>query len=150
MDDRNIFKFQRNSSVTRHVSPKNPISEVNKKITSTKFKMLPWNIFPHWFGHKNWTYWFLTDFYEKSGETDFSKVMLVLISKGLKHLNTVLYSLYCAELWIIKKLFVHTNLLTLTTVVRTEAVGVSCLHWTWWEEHCTLYTVHCPLYMVVC
>ena len=47
-----IVKLQRDSSVTLHVSPKTPISDGSKKITSTKIQILPCNFFPDWFGHK--------------------------------------------------------------------------------------------------
>ena len=39
--DRKVYKTQRDSSVPLHVSPKNPISEEKKKITSTKIKISP-------------------------------------------------------------------------------------------------------------
>ena len=48
--DRKIFKMQRYSSITLHVSHKTPISEGSKKITSTKIQILPQNKFPEWFG----------------------------------------------------------------------------------------------------
>ena len=43
---------QRYSNVTLHVSPKTPISEGLKEITSTKIQILPQNKFPELFGPK--------------------------------------------------------------------------------------------------
>ena len=43
--DRKVFKLQRYSSVTLHVSPKNPISVEKLKITSTKIKNFLRNFF---------------------------------------------------------------------------------------------------------
>ena len=45
-------KLQRYGSVTLHLSPKNPISEGQRKNTSAKIQILPWQFFPQWFGHK--------------------------------------------------------------------------------------------------
>ena len=47
---RKVFKMQRYSSVTLHVSPKNPISAKKLKITFTKVQILPPIFFPEWFG----------------------------------------------------------------------------------------------------
>jgi hypothetical protein len=44
--------MQRYSSVTLHVSPKNPISAEKLKITFAKIQILPQKIFPEWFGPK--------------------------------------------------------------------------------------------------
>jgi hypothetical protein len=44
--------MQHYSSVTLHVSPKNPISAGKLKITFAKIKILPRNFFPEWFGPK--------------------------------------------------------------------------------------------------
>ena len=41
MLDLKVFKLQRYSSVTLNVSPKNPISGVKKKITSSKIQISP-------------------------------------------------------------------------------------------------------------
>ena len=78
---RKVFKLQHYSSVTLHVSTKNPISEVKKKIPS---KINP-NCASTFF-----SYTFFKVFHENSAQTDVSKVMWVSILKGLKHLNTVL------------------------------------------------------------
>ena len=44
--DRKVFELQRHSRVTLHVSPKTPILEGSKKITSTKILNSPKEIFP--------------------------------------------------------------------------------------------------------
>ena len=44
--------MQRYSSVTLHVSPKNPILAEKLKITFAKIQILPRNFFPEWFGPK--------------------------------------------------------------------------------------------------
>ena len=50
--NRKVLKIQRYSSVTLHVSPKNPISAENLKITFATIQILPRNFFPEWFGQK--------------------------------------------------------------------------------------------------
>ena len=83
--------MQRYSSVTLHVSPKNPISAEKLKITFSKIKILPQNFFPEWFGPKQIeAIRFQNEFHDKSAQTDCSKEMWIPILKGLKHLNTVL------------------------------------------------------------
>ena len=90
--DRKVFKMQCYSSVTLHVSPKNPISAEKLKITSTKIQNLPPNFFPEWFDPKQIkAIRFENGFHEKSAQTDCSKEMWILILKGLKHLNPVLW-----------------------------------------------------------
>ena len=85
--------MQRNSSVTLHVSPKNPISAEKLKITSTKIQILPHNFFPEWFGPKQIeAIRFRNGFHDKSAKTDCSKEMWIPIFKGLKHLNPVIDS----------------------------------------------------------
>ena len=89
--DRKVFKMQRYSSVTLHVSPKNQISREKLKITSTKFQISIPNFFPEWFGPKQIeAIHFRNGFHDKFAQTDCSKEMWVPISKGLKHLNTVI------------------------------------------------------------
>ena len=85
--------MQRYSSVTLHVSPKNPISAEKLKITFSKIQILPPNFFPEWFGPKQVeAIRFRDGFHEKPAQTDFYKEMWVSNVKGLKHLNTVLSS----------------------------------------------------------
>ena len=67
--------MQRYSSVTLHVSPKNPISAEKKKITFSKIEAIS----------------FRNEFHDNSAQTDCSKEMSIPILKGLKHLNTVLW-----------------------------------------------------------
>ena len=50
--DRKVLKMQLYSSVTLHVSPKNPISAEKLKITFAKIKIKPQHFFPKWFGPK--------------------------------------------------------------------------------------------------
>ena len=47
-----VFKSQRDSSITLHVSLKTAISVDKLKITSTKIQMLSQQNFPDWFGQK--------------------------------------------------------------------------------------------------
>ena len=83
--------MQRYSSVTLHVSPKNPISAEKLKITFSKIKILPQIFFHEWFGPKKIeAKRFQNRFCENSAQTDCSKEMWIPILKGLKHLNTVL------------------------------------------------------------
>ena len=83
--------MERYSSVTLHVSPKNPISAEKLKSTFAKIQILARNFFPEWFGPKQIeAIRFRNEFHDKSAQTDCSKEIWVLISKGLKHLNTVL------------------------------------------------------------
>ena len=85
--------MQRYSSVTLHVSPKNPISAEKLKITFAKTQILSQNFFPEWFGPKQIeAIRFQNGFHDKSGQTDCSKEMCIPILKGLKHLNTVISS----------------------------------------------------------
>ena len=91
--------MQRYSSVTLHVSPKNPISAEKLKITFSKIQILPQNFFPEWFGPKQIeAIRFRNGFHEKSAQTDCSKEMWILNAKGLKHLNSVvcLFLLFCS------------------------------------------------------
>ena len=85
-----VLKMQRYSSVTLHVSPKNPISAEKLKITFAKIQISPQIFFPEWLGPKQieaLRFW--NGFHEESGQTDCSKEMWIPILKGLKHLNTV-------------------------------------------------------------
>ena len=83
--------MQRYSSVTLHVSPKNPISAEKLKITFSKIQIFPRNFFLEWFGPKQIAaIRFRNGFHDKSAPTDCSKEMWILILKGLKHLNTAL------------------------------------------------------------
>ena len=87
----NVFKLQRDSSATLNVSPKTPIStEIGvfnfQKNPSFASKNLSW---VNW-SKRNWTCTFLKVFYEKWAQTDVSQEMCIPISKGLKHLTTVL------------------------------------------------------------
>ena len=83
--------MQRYSSVTLHVSPKNPISLEKLKITFSKVEILPHIFFPEWFGPKQIeAIRFKNGFHDNSAQTDCSKEMWIPILKGLKHLNTVL------------------------------------------------------------
>ena len=85
--------MQRYSSVTLHVSPKNPISAEKFKITFAKIQILPRNFFPEWFGPKQIeAIRFRNGFHDKSPQTDCSKEMWIPILKGLKHLNPVITS----------------------------------------------------------
>ena len=85
--------MQRYSSVTLHVSPKNPISAEKLKITFSKIQILSQKNFPEWFGPKQIeAIRFRNGFHDKSAQTDCSKEMWIPILKGLKHLNTVLDS----------------------------------------------------------
>ena len=87
---RKVFQLQRDSSVTLHVRKKINFrgeTDNNFHISQTFApKNLSWVIW----SYKYLTYWFLKDFHEKSAQTHLSKVMRVSISKGIKHLNTVL------------------------------------------------------------
>ena len=84
--------MKRYSSVTLHVSPKNPISAEKLKITFSKIQILPQNLFPEWFGTKQIeAIRFRNQFREKSAQTDCSKEMWIPILKGLKHLNSVIH-----------------------------------------------------------
>ena len=76
----------RYSSVTLHVSLKNPISAEKLKITFAKIQIMPQNLFPAWFGQKQIE---AIPFHDKSAQTDSSKDMWIPILKRLKHLNTV-------------------------------------------------------------
>ena len=76
------------SSVTLNASPGTPISEGSKKITFTKIPIVPQKKIPDRFGPKLLK--LLKVFHEKSAQTNRSKEIWVLISKGLNHLNTVL------------------------------------------------------------
>ena len=83
--------MQRYSSVTLHVSPKNPISAEKLNITCAKIQILLPHFFPEWFGQKQIeAIRFRNGFHEKSAQTDCSKEIWIPILKGLKHLNTVL------------------------------------------------------------
>ena len=83
--------MQRYSSVTLHVSPKNPISAEKLKITFAKIEILPQKIFPEWFGPKQIeAIPFRNGFREKPAQTDCSKEMWIPNAKGLKHLNSVI------------------------------------------------------------
>ena len=83
--------MQRYSSVTLHVSPKNPISAEKLKITFATIQILPWHFFPEWFGLKQIeAICFWNEFHDKSAQTGCSKEMWVPILKGLKYLNPVL------------------------------------------------------------
>ena len=80
--------MQRYSSVTLHVSPKNPISAEKLKITFSNIQLLPQNFFPDWFGPKQIeAIRFRNKFHDKSAQTDCSKEMWIPILKRLKHLN---------------------------------------------------------------
>ena len=86
--------MQRFSSVTLHVSLKNPIWAEKLKITFAKIQILPKIFFPKWFGPKqieaihfgNW-------FHDKSAQTDCYKEMWIPILKRPKHLNLDLCAL---------------------------------------------------------
>ena len=66
----------RYSSVTLHVSPKNPISAEKLKITFAKIQILPQNFFHEWFGPKQIEAKRIQNgFREKSAQTDCSKEM---------------------------------------------------------------------------
>ena len=89
--DRKVLKMQRYSSVTLHVSPKNPISAEKKKITFSKIHILARNFFPQWFGPKQIeAIHFQNKFHDNSAQTDCSKEIWIPILKGLNNLNTVL------------------------------------------------------------
>ena len=63
--------MQRYSSVTLHVSPKNPISAEKLKITFAKIQILPQFFFPEWFGPKQIEgIRFQNEFQDKSAQTD--------------------------------------------------------------------------------
>ena len=70
------------SSTTLHLSPKKPNFRWVKEADFHKNQNLALTNY--------WTFLFSKGFHEKSAETDFSKEMWVPISKGLKHLNTVI------------------------------------------------------------
>ena len=83
--------MQRYSSVTLHVSPKNPISAEKLKITFSKIQIVPQIFFPEWFGPKQIeAIRFRNEFHDNSAQADCSKETWIPILKGLKHLNTVL------------------------------------------------------------
>ena len=88
---RKVFKFQRDSSVTFHVSPKTPNSEGSQKITSTKVQISPQKKFLEWFGPKT----IEPICFQKSCMTNKLKLIFPKkcgfrkVLKGLKHLNTV-------------------------------------------------------------
>ena len=85
--------MQRYSSVTLQVSLKNPISAEKKKITFSKIQILDRNFIPEWFGPKQIeAIHFRNEFPDNSAQTDCSKEMWIPILKGLKHLNTVIYT----------------------------------------------------------
>ena len=66
--------MQRYSSVTLHVSPKNPISAEKLKITFSKIQFLAINFFPEWFGPKQIeAIRFQNGFHDNSAQTDCSK-----------------------------------------------------------------------------
>ena len=88
--DRKVLKMQRYSSVTLHVSPKNPISAEKLKITFSEIQIQPRNFVPEVFGPKQIeAIRFQNGFHDHSAQTDCSKEMWILILKGLKHLNSV-------------------------------------------------------------
>ena len=110
--DCKVFKIQRFSSITRRDSPNTPISEGSKKITSTKIEMLPQKNFLSDVVLKLLSFLFSKVLHKKSAQTYHSKEIRVLISKGLKHLNTVLHcllrkllKLFCSMFiwWALKK-----------------------------------------------
>ena len=83
--------MQRYSSVTLHVSPKNPISAEKLKSTFAKIQIFAPNFFPEWFGPKQIeAIRFQNEFHDKSAQTDCSKEMWIPILKRLKHLNLVI------------------------------------------------------------
>ena len=83
--------MQRYSSVTLHVSPKNPISAEILKVTFSKIQIFPQDFFPVWFGPKQVeAKRFQNGFHDKSAQTDCSKEMWIPILKRLKHLNLVI------------------------------------------------------------
>ena len=89
--DGKVLKMQRYSSVTLHVSPKNPTSAGILKVTFSKIQIFPRNFCPEWFGPKEAeAIPFRNGFHDKSAQTDCSKEMWIPILKGLKHLNTVI------------------------------------------------------------
>ena len=80
--------MQRYSSVTLHISPRNPILAEKLKTTLAKIQVLPQNFFPEWFGLKQIeAIRFLNGFHDKSAQT---YCLWIPILKGLKHLNPVL------------------------------------------------------------
>ena len=67
--------------------PKPQFQRSQREKLPKKIKILLQQKFSECFGHK--TIELLKAFHKKSAKTDFSKEMCVLISKELKHLNTV-------------------------------------------------------------
>ena len=92
--------MQRYSSITLYVSPKNQISAEKLKITLSKIQILPQNFFTEWFCLKQIeAIHFQYGFHDKSAQTDCSKEMWIPILKGLKYMNTVVYSSSSSLSW---------------------------------------------------
>ena len=90
--DSKFFKLQRYSSVTLSLSPKIPISEGLRKITSTKIQILPRKNFPDSFGHKTIEpIWFWKDFMKNQLKLIFPKKCGFRSWKG-SNIWTLLYS----------------------------------------------------------
>ena len=139
---------------------------MKKKITSTKIQ-ISYQTFFSWviWSYKNWTYWFSKDFYEKSAQTDLSKEMWVSISKGLKHLNTVLYytilhptnvSKHSTNLPVIGGLMftaLHCTALHYPTLHCTTGLDCTALHYLTalqWPVTIGQFTAYTVLFRILC
>ena len=137
MFDHKVFKMQRYNSNTHYVCPKTQFQRRKKKLTSNKIKISPWTTF--FWQKNNWNASFLKVIHDKSAYPNdsqkltacldvrafqrISKEKWLLISKGLKHLKTVV--LPCAVVLYTEYSFPLITWLATThqTILATTHIG---------------------------